>query len=74
MGLSKANLAKSEESQSTRKDKQSYFSSFKRWLVKGTIAEPWPTAEELLNDPKVKNEIKKVREAFGEVKKQQNNQ
>ena len=74
MKSNKTKLAESEEFQNARKDKQSCFSSFKRWLVKGTIAEPWPTAEELLNDPKVKNEIKKVREAFGEVKKQQNNQ
>ena len=40
------------------------------WLfrTKGTVAEPWPTGEELLNDPQVQKEIKKVRTAFKNYK------
>ena len=40
------------------------------WLfrTKGTAAEPWPTGEELWNDPKVQEEIKKVRAAFKNYK------
>ena len=36
------------------------------WLfkTKGTIAEDWPTGEELINDKDVQNEIKGVRQAF----------
>ena len=36
------------------------------WLVQGTISEPWPTKEELLNNPKVQREMKIVREQFPE--------
>ena len=39
---------------------------------KGTVAEPWPTAEELWNDPKVQEDIQKVREAFDVYQKTQN--
>lgn len=31
---------------------------------KDTVAAPWPTGRELLNDPEVQKEIKKVKEAF----------
>lgn len=74
MGLSKTNLDESEESQNAGKDKQGYFSSFKRWLVKGTVAEPWPTAEELWEDPEVQKEIKKFEEAIKYLKNNQNQQ
>ncbi len=74
MKPSKTNLAKSEEFQNARKDKQGCFSSFKRWLVKGTVAEPWPTAEELWEDPEVQKEIKKFEEAIKYLKNNQNQQ
>ena len=40
------------------------------WLfnVKGTVAEPWPTAEELWEDPEVQEEIKKFEEAIKYLK------
>ena len=39
---------------------------------KGTVAEPWPTAEELWNDPEVQEDIQKVREAFDVYQQAQN--
>ena len=40
--------------------------TFWEWLVhgKGTVSEPWPTVKEVLADPKVQEEIKKVHSAF----------
>ena len=40
------------------------------WLfrTKGTASEPWPTGEEMWNNPKVQEEIKKVRDAFKNYK------
>ena len=35
---------------------------------KGTVAEPWPTAEELWNDPDVQKNIKETQKAFAEAK------
>ena len=48
--------------------------TFLEWLVhgKGTVSEPWPTVEEVLADPNVKKEIKKVHSAFKKYKKSQN--
>ena len=31
---------------------------------KGTVAEPWPSVQEVLADEEVQKDIKKVREAF----------
>ena len=31
---------------------------------KGTVAEPWPTVEEILRKPEVQDEIQKVQKAF----------
>lgn len=33
-------------------------------LIEGSISEPWPTGEEMLNDPQVQKEIRDVKEAF----------
>ena len=35
-------------------------------LIEGSISEPWPTLEEMLNNPLVQEEIRLVREAFAE--------
>ena len=34
---------------------------------KGTVAEPWPTVQEVLSEKAVQEEIKKVEDAFKEV-------
>ena len=46
-------------SQKKKKQKQKQKSAWANWLFrkKGTAAEPWPTAEELWNDPEVKKAI-----------------
>ena len=64
----KTNLAENQESQNTRKDKKDYLNSFKRWLVKGTVAEPWATAEELMENQKFQKKMKKVREVIDKSK------
>ena len=62
---------KPKPSKPPKKQKTGYISW---WLFrkKGTVAEDWPTAEELRNDPDVQNEIKMVREAFAHTNKEQN--
>ena len=54
----------SKKQQSKRKKDQK--PGFWEWLIHGTgsVSEPWPTAEEVLQDPAVQEEIQKVREAF----------
>ena len=45
----------------TKKEKKGFWT----WLAKGTSAEPWPTAEEILESQKFKqqqNEIQKIKE------------
>ena len=46
------------------KKNQEEDSGYGWWLFrkKGTVAEPWPTAEELWNDPKVQKAIKNHRD------------
>ena len=34
---------------------------------KGTVAEPWPTVQEVLSEKAVQEEIKKVEDAFKEM-------
>ncbi len=68
MGLSKTNLDESEESQNARKDKQGCFSSFKRWLVKGTVAEPWTTPEEFMENKEFQRKMKEVRKVIDKAK------
>ena len=41
---------------------------FWNWLVRGTVSEPWPTKEELLNDPKIQEKMKTVRDIFSKGK------
>ena len=55
---------KSKNSSQTAKKNQK--PGFWEWLIHGTgsVSEPWPTAEEVLQDPSVQKEIQKVREAF----------
>ena len=49
--------------------------TFWEWLVhgKGTVSEPWPTAEEVLANPEVKQEIQTVQETFEKYKKAKKN-
>lgn len=55
---------KSESKIYPSKNKQEL--DFGGWFtrVEGTVAEPWPTAEELLADKDVQAEIRKVERAF----------
>ena len=50
-------------SQTAKKDQKP---GFWEWLIhgKGSVSEPWLTAEEVLRDPSVQKEIQQVREAF----------
>lgn len=36
---------------------------------KGTVAEPWPSVKEVLNNPDVKKEIEEVKQAYEEHQK-----
>ena len=65
------------ETRSTRKlkeEKKQKTGYISWWLFKkkGTVAEPWPTAEELRDDPDVQNEIKMVKKAFAHTNTKQN--
>ena len=55
-----ADRARNEEKPTQATEKKQEKSGYGKWLFrkKGTAAEPWPTAEELWNDPEVKNAIK----------------
>lgn len=63
-------LNESKEQKKEQKQKSGYGG----WLFRkeGTAAEPWPTGEDLWNDPEVQNEMKRVRDAFNHTKKQNN--
>lgn len=39
---------------------------------KGTVAEDWPTAEELWNNKEVQDEIKEVKNTFNQIKEKSN--
>ncbi len=45
------------------------------WLTKGTgtVSEPWPTVKEVLADPEVQEEIRKVHSAFDRASQQTKN-
>ena len=67
------NQTQSETGNKTKKmdDKPTFW----EWLVhgKGTVSEPWPTAEEVLADPNLQEEIQAVHNIFKkhkEAKKQ----
>ena len=63
-------LEEKSENKKAKKRKSGYVSW---WLfrTKGTVAEPWPTAEELWKDPDVQNEIKEMKDAFNHTKSSQ---
>ena len=42
----------------------SYYEKFKKWLVKGTVSEPWATKEEIFNNPEVQKKIDMLRKFF----------
>ena len=50
--------------------------TFWEWLVhgKGTVSEPWPTVKEVLDDPEVQEEIKKVHSAFDRARQKSTKQ
>ena len=60
-----------EGSQKANQQKTGYISW---WLfrTKGTVAEPWPTAEELKKDENVQSEIQAVSNAFNHINREQN--
>ena len=72
--MSEEEKSKAQSSPECREEKKQKTGYISWWLFrkKGTVAEPWPTAEELRNDPDVQNEIKMVREAFAHTNKEQN--
>ena len=59
------------EPQKVNQQRTGYISG---WLfrTKGTVAEPWPTAEELHKDKNVQNEVERVRNAFNHINREQN--
>ncbi len=63
-----ANKATAEKK--AKKSKSGYV-SWRLFRSKGTVAEPWPTAEELWNDPDVQREIKEMKDAFSHIKPSQ---
>ena len=68
---------KEKSTQKPEKEKKQDSGYVNWWLFrdKGTVAEPWPTAEELWKDPDVQEEIKKVRKVFNNhPKKKAHNQ
>ena len=54
-----ADRAKNEPKPTQETKKKTKKSGYGNWLFRkeGTAAEPWPTAEELWNDPEVKSAI-----------------
>ncbi len=70
MFMSNEKKTKTPSSKEEKKQKTGYISW---WLfrTKGTIAEDWPTAEELRNNEDVQNEIKAVRQAFQHTRTKQ---
>ena len=73
MKSSKTNLAEKEElPKKVIQTKKEQNPKLGGWLfnVEGTIAEPWTTAEDILKDEKLQEEIENVRELFDQVKKQ----
>ena len=65
--IRKRELFKTASKEDNLKDEKTK-KGFWHWLVQGTISEPWPTKEEFLNNPKVQEEIRKVRELFPKEK------
>ena len=66
-----ADRAKNEPKPTPETEEKKQKLGYGNWLFRkeGTAAEPWPTAEELWNDPEVKNAIK----AHNESVKNRNN-
>ena len=61
---------KNNKRESNKKEKSQEPTYWERVIYgKGTVAEPWPTAEELWNDPKVK----KIIDDHNESVRQKNN-
>lgn len=59
-GVPMVNRAKDEKKTTKDTKEQKQHLGYGNWLFrkKGTVAEPWPTAEELWNDPEVQKMIK----------------
>lgn len=43
------------------------------WEGKGTVSEPWPTAEEVLKNPELKKEIQAIHNTFNKKYKEPKN-
>ena len=54
-----ADHAKNKQKPTQETEEKTQKSGYGNWLFRkeGTAAEPWPTAEDLWNDPEVKNAI-----------------
>ena len=73
MKTTKTNLAENQEvSKTVIPTKKEQSPKLGGWLfnVKGTVAEPWTTAEEILKDKKLQDEIEKVRNLVNSVSKE----
>ena len=72
--MSNEKKSKAQSSQEVREEKKRKTGYISWWLFrkKGTVAEDWPTAEELRDDRDVQNEIKTVRKAFAHTNKEKN--
>ena len=44
----------------TKKEKKGFW----KWLAEGTSAEPWLTAEQIMKDPKFKQQQEEIQEIF----------
>lgn len=54
------------------KKEQARWNKFAKKFLRGTVSEPWPTGEELFNDPKIQEKMKMVDGLmFGEKKKKE---
>lgn len=55
-----------------KKKEPTRWEKFVKEFLRGTVSEPWPTAEELFNDPKIQEKMKMMREMTLSKKKSKN--
>ena len=65
---------KEESTKKNQAKKDAQKPGFWEWLIhgKGSVSEPWPTVEEVLQDESVQKDIQEVKEAFDVYQKAQN--
>ncbi|MDE0518005.1 MAG: hypothetical protein OXH36_00395 [Bdellovibrionales bacterium] len=72
-GSMKNKIPSSEELSEKKNSQKQKHGYFHWWLFQdeGTVAEDWPTAQQLWENEEVQKEIKKVQEAFNYTEKEQ---